>query len=146
MRASEVLRAKVGYCNTKATLFIALLRAAGVPARQHFVDLRNVLISDFLNIVLTLTLFVFTNFFFFQQIFDGTVGITTNISNSHSSTLGFAANDFDEVFSSFFGKWWQRNSNDLTRRIWIQTQVRIQDGFFDSFRHGFIERSDCQSA
>lgn len=37
--ASEVLRAGVGYCNTKSTLFVALLRAAGIPARQHFVDI-----------------------------------------------------------------------------------------------------------
>ncbi|MEM7165636.1 MAG: transglutaminase-like domain-containing protein [Planctomycetota bacterium] len=38
-RASEVLAARIGYCNTKSTLFIALLRAAGIPARQHFVDI-----------------------------------------------------------------------------------------------------------
>lgn len=39
VRASEVLEAGVGYCNTKSTLFVALLRAAGVPARQRFVDI-----------------------------------------------------------------------------------------------------------
>jgi len=39
MRASDVLRARVGYCNTKATLFVGLLRASGIPARQRFVDL-----------------------------------------------------------------------------------------------------------
>lgn len=39
VRASEVLAAKVGYCNTKSTLFIALLRCAGIPARQQFVDI-----------------------------------------------------------------------------------------------------------
>lgn len=38
-RASEVLASGVGYCNTKSTLFIALLRASGIPARQTFVDL-----------------------------------------------------------------------------------------------------------
>ncbi len=40
MTATEVLRAERGFCNTKATLFIAMLRAAGIPARQRFVDLR----------------------------------------------------------------------------------------------------------
>jgi transglutaminase-like putative cysteine protease len=40
MTASEVLEAGIGYCNTKSTLFIALLRAAGIPARQRFVDIR----------------------------------------------------------------------------------------------------------
>ncbi|MEM9381077.1 MAG: transglutaminase-like domain-containing protein [Planctomycetota bacterium] len=39
VRASEVLSAGVGYCNTKSSLFIALLRAAGVPARPHFVEI-----------------------------------------------------------------------------------------------------------
>jgi hypothetical protein len=37
--ASEVLASGIGYCNTKSTLFIAMLRAAGIPARQHFVDI-----------------------------------------------------------------------------------------------------------
>lgn len=34
-RASEVLRDGVGFCNTKSTLFAALLRASGIPARIH---------------------------------------------------------------------------------------------------------------
>lgn len=38
-RASDVLRKKRGYCNTKSTLFTALLRACGIPARQVFVDI-----------------------------------------------------------------------------------------------------------
>jgi hypothetical protein len=38
-RASEVLRSRVGFCTTKSTLFVALLRASGIPARQHFVDI-----------------------------------------------------------------------------------------------------------
>lgn len=38
-RASEVLAAGIGYCNTKSTLFVALLRAAGIPARPRFVSL-----------------------------------------------------------------------------------------------------------
>jgi len=39
MSATEVLSAGVGYSNTKSTLFIAMLRAARIEARQHFVDL-----------------------------------------------------------------------------------------------------------
>ena len=37
--ASAVLKSRVGYCNTKSTLFVALLRASGIPARQVFVDI-----------------------------------------------------------------------------------------------------------
>lgn len=36
--ASQVLKAGIGYGLTKSTLFVALLRALGIPARQHFVD------------------------------------------------------------------------------------------------------------
>jgi len=38
-KASDVLAAGRGYCNTKSTLFVALLRASGVPARQVFVEI-----------------------------------------------------------------------------------------------------------
>jgi transglutaminase-like putative cysteine protease len=38
-RASELLVSRIGYCNTKGTLFTALLRAARIPARQVFVDI-----------------------------------------------------------------------------------------------------------
>jgi Transglutaminase-like superfamily len=37
--ASEALACGIGFCNTKATLFVALLRAAGIPARIHFVSI-----------------------------------------------------------------------------------------------------------
>jgi hypothetical protein len=42
VRASETLTYGLGYCNTKATLFVALCRAAGIPARVHFglIDIR----------------------------------------------------------------------------------------------------------
>jgi hypothetical protein len=35
VKASETLERGLGYCNTKATLFHALCRAAGVPSRIH---------------------------------------------------------------------------------------------------------------
>jgi hypothetical protein len=38
--ASEVLASGRGFCNTKGTLLVALLRAAGIAARQRFVDIR----------------------------------------------------------------------------------------------------------
>jgi hypothetical protein len=35
VRASETLQYGIGYCTTKATLFLALCRAAGIPAQVH---------------------------------------------------------------------------------------------------------------
>lgn len=42
VKASETLQYKIGYCNTKATLFLALCKAAGIPARIHtgLIDIR----------------------------------------------------------------------------------------------------------
>jgi transglutaminase-like putative cysteine protease len=37
--ASDVVEQGRGYCNTKSTLFVAMLRGAGIPARQVFVDI-----------------------------------------------------------------------------------------------------------
>jgi hypothetical protein len=36
VKASEVLGYGLGYCNTKATLFLALCQASGIPVRVHF--------------------------------------------------------------------------------------------------------------
>ena len=35
VKASEVIESGIGYCNTKATLLIALCRASGMSARAH---------------------------------------------------------------------------------------------------------------
>jgi hypothetical protein len=35
IKASETLQYQIGYCNSKATLFLALCRAAAIPARIH---------------------------------------------------------------------------------------------------------------
>ncbi len=47
--ASDVLEKKRGYCNTKATLFIALLRASEIPARQYFVDISQDILFGFVD-------------------------------------------------------------------------------------------------
>jgi len=36
VKASETVRTKRGQCNTKGTLFLALCKAVGIPARLHF--------------------------------------------------------------------------------------------------------------
>ena len=46
--ASAALESGIGFCNTKSTLFVAMLRAAEIPARQHFVSINAQIISDFL--------------------------------------------------------------------------------------------------
>lgn len=41
VRASDTLKKRMGHCITKTTLQVALLRAAGIPARYHQVVLRK---------------------------------------------------------------------------------------------------------
>ena len=36
VRASQTVGYKIGYCNTKATLFLALCKALSIPARVHY--------------------------------------------------------------------------------------------------------------
>lgn len=48
-RASDLLKSRTGYCNTKSTLFTALLRATGIPARQVFVDIDASVLSGILD-------------------------------------------------------------------------------------------------
>ncbi len=47
--ATETLDAKVGYCNTKVTLFHALLRAIAVPTRIRMVDLSAQVLQGLLD-------------------------------------------------------------------------------------------------
>ena len=47
--ASEILQSGIGYCNTKGTLMVAMLRAAGIPARQHFVDIHASILAPYID-------------------------------------------------------------------------------------------------
>ncbi|WP_198372596.1 transglutaminase-like domain-containing protein [Roseomonas rosulenta] len=49
MHASAVLEAGMGFCTSKSTLFVALLRAAGVPARQRFLDIPAEILAGILD-------------------------------------------------------------------------------------------------
>lgn len=49
MKASEVLEARRGFCIPKTTLLVALLRAAGIPARVRVVDLGSKVLDGVLS-------------------------------------------------------------------------------------------------
>ena len=59
LRASVTLRQGWGFCITKAAVLAAAARAAGIPARLGFADVRNHLTSDKLRRMLGSDLFVF---------------------------------------------------------------------------------------
>jgi len=56
-RASRTLEKRQGFCIEKATVLAAFARAVGIPARLHFADIRNHLISDKLLKVMKTNLF-----------------------------------------------------------------------------------------
>lgn len=56
-RASETVRRGEGFCVEKAAVLAALARAVGIPARLHFADIRNHLISSRLLEVMGTNLF-----------------------------------------------------------------------------------------
>ncbi|MEO1580704.1 MAG: transglutaminase-like domain-containing protein [Pseudomonadota bacterium] len=49
MKASQVLLSRQGFCNPKATLLTALLRGAGIPARQRFFGLSSQVLNGLIN-------------------------------------------------------------------------------------------------
>jgi transglutaminase-like putative cysteine protease len=62
MRASTVLELGAGWCVTKATLLTAACRAAGIPARLGFADVRNHLSTERLRRVMQTDEFVWHGF------------------------------------------------------------------------------------
>jgi hypothetical protein len=56
-RASKTLERGQGFCIEKAAVLAAFARAAGIPARLHFADIRNHLVSDKLLKVMETNLF-----------------------------------------------------------------------------------------
>jgi len=58
MRASSVLEVGVGWCVTKAALMAAAARAAGIPARVGYADVRNHLSTERLRRTMQTDIFV----------------------------------------------------------------------------------------
>ncbi len=56
-RASETVKRGEGFCVEKAAVLAAFARAAGIPARLHFADIRNHLVSSRLLEVMGTNLF-----------------------------------------------------------------------------------------
>src|SRR4030042_6406350 len=56
-RASKTLEKGEGFCVEKAAVLAALARAAGIPARLHFADIRNYLVSPRLLEIMGTNLF-----------------------------------------------------------------------------------------
>jgi len=47
--ASQTLASRIGFCNTKTPLFVAMLRAVQIPARIHFAGINKHILDDLID-------------------------------------------------------------------------------------------------
>jgi transglutaminase-like putative cysteine protease len=93
-RASSVLAAGHGYCVGKAALCAALARAAGIPARLGFADVRNHLASPRLLAAMGTSIFAWHGY---TQLFLGGhwVSVSPTFDPATCRRAGVAPRDFD---------------------------------------------------
>ncbi|HEX8664229.1 MAG TPA: transglutaminase family protein [Beijerinckiaceae bacterium] len=93
-RASSVLAAGRGYCVGKASLYAALSRAAGIPARLGLADVKNHLATDKLRETVGTDVFAFHGYA--ELFLDGAwVKATPTFNDTLCAKLGVAPLDFD---------------------------------------------------
>lgn len=93
-RASSVLAAEHGYCVGKAALCAALARAAGIPARLGFADVRNHLASPRLLAAMATDVFAWHAF---TQLFLGRrwISVSPTFDTATCRRAGVAPLEFD---------------------------------------------------
>lgn len=106
-RASSVIRKKEGFCVTKAILYAAVLRAAGIPSRVGFANVRNHLSTPRLISLLKTEIFYFHGY---TEVFlnNKWVKATTAFNKEICRIFKVDPLDFDGVHDSMF----QSYSND----------------------------------
>ena len=93
-RASAILHRGSGYCVQKAVLLVALARAAGIPSRLVFADIRNYLISERVAELMETNLFIFHGYVEWQ-LGDRWVRVTPSFDKEVSREHGYPLVEFD---------------------------------------------------
>jgi transglutaminase-like putative cysteine protease len=93
-RASATLERGSGYCVQKAVLLVALARAAGIPARLVFADIRNYLISERVAEQMETNLFIFHGYVEWL-LGDRWVRVTPSFDKAVSQEHGYPLVEFD---------------------------------------------------
>ena len=123
LKANHILKLGFGFCIPKATFLVACLRAAGVPARIGFADVKNHLTSKRLSNLLG------TNLFFFHGYADiylngKWVKATPAFNIELCNKAGIKPLDFDGYNSSLFHEY------DIQGRMHME-YVKQRGEFFD---------------
>jgi hypothetical protein len=129
LRASSVLNARTGFCVHKAILFAAALRAARVPARLCFADVRNHLCTDRLRSILGGDVFYFHAYA--ETFLESRWVKATPVFNAHLCRLfGMTPLEFDGVHDATLHPYDQQN------RVYMEF---LRDhGAFADFPHDFV--------
>ncbi len=101
LKASNTLQARRGFCVTKAVLLAAASRAAGIPSRLGFADVRNHLTTERLRAIMGTDLFVYHGYT--ELFLDGRwVKATPAFNRSLCERFNVKPLDFDGVHDSMF--------------------------------------------
>jgi transglutaminase-like putative cysteine protease len=122
-RASTTLHRGSGYCVQKAVLLVALARAAGIPARLVFADIRNYLISERVAELMETNLFVFHGYVEWL-LGERWVRVTPSFDKEVSREHGYPLVEFDGKNDAIFP------SHDATGRQFVE-YVRHHGTFSD---------------
>lgn len=101
MRASAILRKGRGYCVAKAVVFTAAARAAGIPARLGFADVKNHLSTQRLRELMGTDLFVYHGY---SEVFLGGrwIKVTPTFNASLCEKFGVLPLEFDGEHDCLF--------------------------------------------
>lgn len=101
MRASAILRKGRGYCVAKAVVFTAAARAAGIPARLGFADVKNHLSTKRLRELMGTDLFVYHGY---SEVFlgDRWIKVTPTFNASLCEKFGVLPLEFDGEHDCLF--------------------------------------------
>ena len=100
-KASSIISRGYGYCVAKAIVLVAVARAAGIPSRLGFADVRNHLSTERLRQLMETDTFIFHGY---TELFleDHWVKATPTFNRSLCDKFGVKALDFDGRNDSLF--------------------------------------------
>src|SRR3569623_2131868 len=113
---------------------------------QHFVDFCDVIIREFLHLVLGATLFVFGYFLVLEQLLEIVVGIAADVADRHYGSFDFVAHHRGEDAAALLCERRQRDANEIAGGRRIESKVGGHDGLFHHLHHVLFPGRDAQGA
>ncbi len=103
MKSSYILQKKEGFCVQKAVLLTSLCRAVGIPAKLHFVDIRNYRSSKSVQDLMGTNLFVWHGY---TEIFLNNKWVKANpaFDKVLCEENNFPTVEFDGIHDAMFSK------------------------------------------